>query len=49
MMQAYRTLAVENCKRFVSSKQNQSILWLDSRRQLHYIDQQFHNHLLTCE
>lgn len=48
-MQAYRTLTVENCKRFVSSKQTQSILWLDNRRQLHYIDQKFQNHLLTCK
>jgi len=47
LMQAYRTLTVENYKRFASSKQNGSILWVDNRRQLHYIDQKFHDHLLT--
>lgn len=46
-MQSYRTLPAENYKRFASSKQNGSILWLDNRRQLHYIDQKFHDHLLT--
>jgi hypothetical protein len=46
-MQSYRIIPVENYKRFLSSKQNASILWLDNRRQLHYIDQKFHNHLLT--
>jgi hypothetical protein len=47
-MQSYRTVSVENYKKFVSSKQNGSILWLDNRRQLHYIDQKFHDQLLTC-
>ncbi|CAF3426595.1 unnamed protein product [Rotaria socialis] len=47
LMQSYRKLSVENCKRFVSSKQNESILWSDSRRQLHYIDNKFHNILIT--
>ncbi len=47
-MQSYRTISAENYKRFASSKQNESILWLDNRRQLHYIDQKFHDHLLTC-
>jgi len=47
LMQSYRTLTAENYKRFSSSKQNGSILWLDNRRQLHYIDQKFHDHSLT--
>jgi hypothetical protein len=47
-MQSYRTIPVESYKRFVTSKQNGSILWLDNRRQLHYIDQKFQDHLLTC-
>ncbi|CAF1179755.1 unnamed protein product [Rotaria sordida] len=47
LMQSYRTLSVENCKKFVTSKQNESILWLDNRRQLHYIDKKFNDYLLT--
>ncbi|UJR30277.1 hypothetical protein I4U23_017815 [Adineta vaga] len=47
LMQSYRTVSVENCKKFVSSKQYGSILWLDNRRQLHYIDQKFHDQILT--
>ncbi|CAF0852955.1 unnamed protein product [Adineta steineri] len=47
LMQSYRTIPVENNKKFVSSQQNGTILWLDNRRQLHYIDQKFHDHILT--
>ncbi|CAF2633730.1 unnamed protein product [Rotaria sp. Silwood2] len=47
VMQSYRTISVENYKKFVSSKQNESILWLDNRRQLHYIDKKFNDNLLT--
>ena len=47
LMQSYRTVSVENCKKFVSSKQHGSILWLDNRRQLHYIDQKFHDQIVT--
>jgi len=46
-MQSYRTLSLDNYKRFISSKQNGTILWLDNRRQLHFVDQKFHNQLLT--
>lgn len=46
-MQPYRTLTVENCRKFVTSKLNETVLWLDSRKQLHYMDQQFHDSLIT--
>jgi hypothetical protein len=35
-------------KEFVSSKNNQTILWLDHQRQLHFIDQNFQSYVLTC-
>lgn len=48
LMHSYRTLTVENYKRFVSSKQTSTILWFDNRKQLHHMDQQFRDHMLTC-
>jgi hypothetical protein len=35
-------------KKFVSSKYNQTILWLDDQRRLHFIDQDLQSYLLTC-
>ncbi|CAF4013736.1 unnamed protein product [Rotaria sordida] len=46
-LESYRTLSVENMKKFISSKNNESILWIDTSKQLHYIDRNFHNHLLS--
>jgi hypothetical protein len=47
-MQSYRILSVENMKEFISSQKNETILWLDTQKQLHYVDEYFQTHLLTC-
>ena len=46
-MAAYRVIPVDGNKRFVSSKQHESILWLDNRKQLHYLDSKFQDYVLT--
>ncbi|CAF2635272.1 unnamed protein product [Rotaria sp. Silwood2] len=46
-LEPYRTISVENMKKFVSSKNNESILWLDTQRQLHYINENFKTRLLN--
>ena len=44
----YRILSVQNITEFISSKENETILWLDQQRQLHYIDQDLQEYLVTC-
>ncbi|CAF3878810.1 unnamed protein product, partial [Rotaria sordida] len=46
-LESYRTLSVENMKKFISNKNNESILWIDTSKQLHYIDRNFQNRLLN--
>ncbi|CAF0736761.1 unnamed protein product [Adineta steineri] len=46
-LQPYRTTSVDNIEKFITSKSNQSILWLDTQKQLHYIDEHFQTRQLT--
>lgn len=47
ILSPYRIIPMENYKRFISSKDHQTILWLDNRKQLNWIDSKYENHLLT--
>ena len=47
ILSPYRIIPMENYKRFISSKDHQTILWLDNRKQLNWIDSKYQNHLLT--
>ncbi|CAF3183191.1 unnamed protein product [Rotaria socialis] len=44
----YRTISVQSMKKFASSKENESILWLDNERKLHYIDRRFQTRILAA-
>ncbi len=48
-MQSYQTVPVQNMIKFVSSKEQRTILWLDQQRQLHFVDQDLQEYLLTCK